>query len=80
MSLLDQAITNEKDKITANSIIDMLGLADRGNVFDLMDAIFKGDPVNALAIFNRIHQAGADVVMIFDETEPIFFKIQILKT
>jgi len=67
LSLLDQAITNEKDKITANSIIDMLGLADRGNVFDLMDAIFKGDPVNALAIFNRIHQAGADVVMIFDE-------------
>jgi len=67
LSLLDQAITNEKDKITANSIIDMLGLADRGNVFDLMDAIFKGDPVNALVIFNRIHQAGADVVMIFDE-------------
>ena len=67
LSLLDQAITNEKDKITANSIIDMLGLADRGNIFDLMDAIFQGDPVNALAIFNRIHQAGADVVMIFDE-------------
>jgi DNA polymerase-3 subunit gamma/tau len=67
LSLLDQAITNEKDKITANSIIDMLGLADRGNIFDLMDAIFQGDPANALAIFNRIHQAGADVVMIFDE-------------
>ena len=32
-----------------------------------MDAIFQGDPVNALEIFNRIYQAGADVVMIFDE-------------
>jgi len=67
LSLLDQAITNEEGKITANSIIDMLGLADRGNIFDLMDAIFQGDPVNALEIFNRMYQAGADVVMIFDE-------------
>ena len=67
LSLLDQAITNEKDKITSNSIIDMLGLADRGNIFDLMDSIFQGDPVSALKIFNRIHKAGADVVMIFDE-------------
>ena len=45
----------------------MLGLADRGNIFDLMDAIFKGNAASALEIFNRIHQAGADVVMIFDE-------------
>jgi len=67
LSLLDQVITNEKDNITSNSIINILGLADRGNIFDLMDAIFKGDPVSALEIFNRIHQAGADVVMIFDE-------------
>ncbi|MDC0057293.1 DNA polymerase III subunit gamma/tau [Alphaproteobacteria bacterium] len=67
LSLLDQAIANEKEKITANSIIEMLGLADRGNIFDLMDAIFQGNSVKALEIFNRIHQAGADVVMIFDE-------------
>jgi len=67
LSLLDQAIANEKEKITFDSIVDMLGLADRGNIFDLMDAIFQGDPVTALEIFNRIHKAGADVVMIFDE-------------
>jgi len=67
LSLLDQAITNEKDKITAISVIEMLGLADRGNIFDLMDAIFQGNPIKALEIFNRIHQAGADIVMIFDE-------------
>ena len=43
LSLLDQAIANEKDQITADSIILMLGLADRGTIFDLMEAIFKGD-------------------------------------
>ena len=67
LSLLDQAISNTADEITSNIIIDMLGLADRGNIFDLMEAIFKGKASNALEIFNRLHQAGADVVMIFDE-------------
>ena len=67
LSLLDQAIANETGNITAESIIHMLGLADRVNIFDLMDAIFKGNVVSALEIFNRLHQAGADIVMIFDE-------------
>ena len=67
LSLLDQAITNTADEITSNIIIGMLGLADRGNIFDLMEAIFKGRASNSLEIFNRLHQAGADVVMIFDE-------------
>ena len=67
LSLLDQAISNTADEITSNIIIDMLGLADRGNIFDLMEAIFKGKASNALEIFNRLHRAGADVVMIFDE-------------
>ena len=67
LSLLDQAITNTADEITSNIIIGMLGLADRGDIFDLMEAIFKGKASNALEIFNRLHRAGADVVMIFDE-------------
>ena len=67
LSLLDQAIVNETEEITAVSIIKMLGLADRGNIFDLMDSIFKGDAPNALKIYNKIHQAGADIIMIFNE-------------
>ena len=67
LSLLDQAITNTTNEITSNTIIDMLGLADRGDIFDLIEAIFKGKASNALEIFNRLHRAGADVVMIFDE-------------
>ena len=67
LSLLDQAITNTTDEITPNIIIGMLGLADRGDIFDLIEAIFKGKASSALEIFNRLHRAGADVVMIFDE-------------
>ena len=67
LSLLDQAIANENETISANTIIQMLGLADRSYVFDLMEAIFKGEANTSLNIFNKIYQAGADVLMIFDE-------------
>ena len=67
LSLLDQAIANENDNITATSIIKMLGLANREGVFDLLESIFNGDAPQAIKIYNSIYEAGADVVMIFDE-------------
>jgi len=67
LSLLDQAIVNESGNISSTSIIHMLGLADRGNIFDLLESIFKGDVPNSLLIYNRIHKAGADIIMIFNE-------------
>ena len=67
LSLLDQAIVNQNESISANQIIDMLGLADRGKIFDLLDYIFQGNAIKALQIYNELYQAGADIVMIFDE-------------
>ena len=67
LSILDQAVINKEEEITPESIINMLGLADRGNIFDLMEAIFKGDAPEALKIYARVHRSGADILMIFDE-------------
>ena len=67
LSLLDQAITSSIDQITASEIINMLGLANRSNIFDLIDAILKGNASSALEIYNQIHHAGTDILMIFDE-------------
>ena len=39
--------------ITAAQVADMLGLADREAVFDLMDAVMAGKPAAALAITDR---------------------------
>ena len=66
-SLLDQAIVNEKGEISEDTIISMLGLADRGQVFDLLDAIFSGNAPLALEIFQRLYHVGADILLIFDE-------------
>ena len=67
LSLLDQSISNSNNEITADSIIHMLGLANRANIFDLMNEIFAGNALNSLEIFNRIYHSGADVLMIFSE-------------
>ena len=67
LSLLDQATANQNESISANLIIDMLGLADRGKIFDLLDYIFQGNAIKALQIYNELYQAGADIIMIFDE-------------
>ncbi len=67
LSLFDQAIANENNNISANTIIKMLGLADRSNIFDLLDEIFKGDAEQAIKIFNNLYNSGSDVLMIFDE-------------
>jgi DNA polymerase-3 subunit gamma/tau len=63
LSLLDQAIARgaeEGDEISGALVADMLGLADRGHVFDLMDAIVAGDAAAALAITEAAHERGGD--------------------
>ncbi len=63
LSLLDQAIargTEDGGEITAPMVAEMLGLADRGNVFDLMDAVVKGDIQAALKISDDSYERGAD--------------------
>ena len=67
LSLLDQSITNEINEITSNSIIKMLGLADRESIFNLIEATLSGDVKITLEIYNKIYKSGADVIMIFDE-------------
>lgn len=69
LSLLDQAIAMHTDaqgnvNITAESVRDMLGLADKSQVFALLDALFTGDTAKALAQASQLHTQGADAAML----------------
>jgi DNA polymerase-3 subunit gamma/tau len=70
LSLLDQAIAQwdpAGGEIQADYVADMLGLADRSLVFDLLEAVTQGKPAAALAITDRAHERGADLgVMLAD--------------
>ncbi|MFC0387300.1 DNA polymerase III subunit gamma/tau [Muricoccus vinaceus] len=62
LSLLDQAIAmpTEGEGVSADQVRDMLGLADRALVMDLMEAAMRGDLPATLAAMDRAHERGAD--------------------
>ncbi len=61
LSLLDQAIAQAGgEPVDKVSVADMLGLADRQDVFDLLEAVMAGRPAEALGITERSHERGAD--------------------
>ena len=78
LSLLDQAITNQNIKIDSKAISTMLGLAEREKIFDLIEKILEGNSFEALALYKKLYDLGADVIMIFDEMmNVIHFLIQL---
>ena len=67
LSLLDQAISNQNLKINTKIVSEMLGLAERDKIFDLLEKILEGKPTAALELYKNLYNLGADVIMIFDE-------------
>ena len=76
LSLLDQAIAlgpgtggaaDGAAQITAAAVTDMLGLADRGTVFDLLEAVLDGRPAAALAITDAAHARGTDLGLLLGD-------------
>ena len=69
LSLLDQAIAQAEpgETIAAETVADMLGLADREAVFDLFEAVMAGKPAAALAITDRAHERGADLGVLLQD-------------
>ncbi len=63
LSLLDQAIALSGDRVAETAVRDMLGVADRGQVFDLLEMVLRGDAAAALAQLDRLYQEGADPLL-----------------
>ncbi len=62
LSLLDQAIAQASNSaVTAAATAEMLGVADRGTLFDLIEAVFAGRPAEALAVTDRAYVLGSDL-------------------
>jgi DNA polymerase-3 subunit gamma/tau len=60
LSLLDQAIALANGPIGEQLVRDMLGLADRSQLFDLYDQLMRGDAAGALGLVATLYAAGAD--------------------
>jgi len=65
LSLLDQALVQKPgETVTAADVREMLGLADRGRVLDLFEAISKGDAKTAINEARSQYDSGADPTQI----------------
>jgi DNA polymerase-3 subunit gamma/tau len=68
LSLLDQAIAHgEGDLITAETVRQMLGLADRGRVLDIFEKLMAGKVAEALADLQALYDAGADPLAVMQD-------------
>src|SRR3984885_1207265 len=67
LSLLDQAIALGGGTIAEAQVRDMLGIADRGLVFDLLEAALRGDAGDALKRIAALYEGGADPVTVLQD-------------
>ena len=78
-SLLDQAISHGAGETTADQVRAMLGLADRGRVLDLFEAIMRGDASAALSELGAQYSDGADPMAIMRDLAEITHWISVVK-
>jgi DNA polymerase III subunit gamma/tau len=67
LSILDQAIALGGEAITEAAVREMLGIADRGLVLDLLEAALKGDAGAALAQMKSLYEGGADPILVLQD-------------
>ena len=80
LSLLDQALaTAAGGEATAEQVRAMLGLADRGRVLDLFEAIMRGDAPGALAELGAQHADGADPAAILRDLAEVAHWISVVQ-
>ena len=60
LSLLDQAIALAGAALRADTVREMLGLADRGLVLDALEAALAGETAALLGHLDRAHERGAE--------------------
>ena len=79
LSLLDQAIINTDTSVSAETVANMLGLADRGKIYELLGHIAKGQASESLDLFRNLYNSGADILMIFEELLNVIHSITQIK-
>jgi len=67
ISMLDQAIAHGDGHVLAEPVRMMLGLADRGRIIDLFEAIMRGQASLALELFKNLYNEGSDPHVIISE-------------
>ena len=60
-SMLDQLLSSADDRLTADGVRDLLGLADQGSVSGFVDALVEEDAARGIAILDELEERGRDL-------------------
>lgn len=71
LSLLDQAIAHSDGAVSVTTVNTMLGLADKGKVLELFEAIASGTLEKALACYQQLHNESAETLLLFQDLTEI---------
>ena len=67
LSLLDQAIAMADGAVSEAQVREMLGLADRTQLFGLFEALMAGKASDALDLLGSMYRAGADPIVVLQD-------------
>jgi DNA polymerase-3 subunit gamma/tau len=67
LSLLDRALALAEGEVGEQQVRDMLGLADRAQLFDLFDLLMKGEAAPALKLLGELYRSGADPALLLQD-------------
>lgn len=78
--ILDQMISFSGNKISAAGVVDLLGMVQKDKVFELAEAVIKGDAQRTAIIADELISGGKDPVFITNTLIGHFRDVMILKT
>lgn len=81
LSLLDQCVAFAGDgAVTAEVVSNAAGIADRGYLFDILEAIFRGDTATALVKTDNLYSMSKDMTRLCEELIMQSRNLMLLKT
>jgi DNA polymerase-3 subunit gamma/tau len=79
LSILDRAIAFGSGKIEAGRVRELLGLADRSRIFDLLETVLKGDAGGALTALDQLNRDGAEPGQIITDLADAVHAVTLVK-
>ena len=79
LSLLEQIFVDTNGQISIESVRLTLGLADRGQIFDLFELLMRGELEDTLRVYNKLYSAGADPIGVLKELCEITHLVTLFK-
>jgi DNA polymerase-3 subunit gamma/tau len=79
LSVLDRAIAFGEGKVETGALRDLLGLADRSRIFDLLETVLKGDAGGALTALDQLNRDGAEPGQVITDLADAVHAVTLIK-